>query len=289
MRRWLLALAAFLSLMHGARADLTDHYTLLLVWMPGLCKLEPDRVECKDLTLRRYDGLNLAFMALQSVKASGRANTFCFTMSSDQEMDRSHDWCDIDKPRVSDDLTEALKTLMPVMQSCQDRGLWVRYASCTLYSADEYYKRAIRLAKPIAGTQMNSKIAGAVGETVKQSDLIDAVKADFGDDNANAVDFVCRRIDGHAHLVEVKIALTARALTRGLEPDLFWKPTGPVRRSCPETIRVDAPPVPITGAGATSAAPAPVPAEPDVPLTVPIAPVEIEPLEPLEPSGPVVR
>ena len=64
MQRWLLALAMLVCLAPAAQAQVTDHYTLLMVWMPGLCKLEPDRPECKELTLRRYDGLNLAFLAL---------------------------------------------------------------------------------------------------------------------------------------------------------------------------------------------------------------------------------
>ncbi len=122
MRRWLLALMLFVSLATGARADVTDHYVLLMVWMPGLCKFEPDRRECKDLTLRRYDGLNLAFMALQSARPSNAANTFCYTMLDDEDADRSKQWCDMYQPKIPDTLTLQLKTLMPVMQSCQDRA-----------------------------------------------------------------------------------------------------------------------------------------------------------------------
>jgi ribonuclease I len=278
MRRWLLALA-FLSPLspHAARADTADHYALLMVWMPGLCKLEPDRPECKDLTLKRYDGLSLAFMALQSARPSNVSNTFCFTMPSDSEMDRAKRWCEMDAPRVSDAFTEPLKKLMPIMQSCQDRGLWSKYASCTMYSANDYYSRAIKLATAVAATQLNAKIAGAVGETAKQSVLIEAFTADFGEDWANAVDFVCRKIGKESHLYQVRISLTARALTKGLRPELLWKPSTPLRRSCPETIIVDAPPVPIVGAGK---APAPPPSEPAAPDSAPIDPVESEPLGP---------
>src|SRR5919198_444424 len=138
MRRWLLALAFLLAMIPGARAQVTDHYALLMVWMPGLCKFEPDRKECKDLTLRRYDGLNLAFMALQSVRPIGAPNTFCYTMLDDESADRAHDWCSMYQPKIANTLELQLQTLMPVMQSCQDRGLWARYGSCTMYSADEY-------------------------------------------------------------------------------------------------------------------------------------------------------
>ncbi len=98
------------------------------------------------------------------------------------------------QPRIADTLTLQLKTLMPVMQSCQDRGLWARFASCTMYSGDDYYSRAIKLATSVAGTQLNGKIAAAVGTTAKLSDLLEAFKADFGDEKLNAVDFVCRKI-----------------------------------------------------------------------------------------------
>src|SRR5215813_1950278 len=104
MRRWLLALAILSGLTPGARADVTDHYALLMVWMPGLCKFEPDRAECKDLTLRRYDGLNLAFLALQSVRPIGASNTFCYTMLDDEDMDRARQWCDMYRPKIADTL-----------------------------------------------------------------------------------------------------------------------------------------------------------------------------------------
>lgn len=286
MRRWLLALAILIPFASGVRADVTDHYALLMVWMPGLCKFEPDRAECKELTLRRYDGLNLAFMALQSARPSNASNTFCYTMLDDESMDRSRKWCDMFQPKIADTLTIQLKTLMPVMQSCQDRGLWARYASCTMYSADDYYSRAIKLAKSVAATQLNSKIAAAVGATAKQSELLDAFRADFGDEKVNAVDFICRKIGNTSHLLQVRISLTPRALTRGLEKELLWKPTNPLRRGCPENFVVDAPPVPIAGAGPPAAKAAPPPGQPSAPDAVPVAPVETEPLAP---QGPVVR
>src|SRR3954468_1544713 len=103
MRRWFLALAILLGLTSAAPAQVTDHYALLMVWMPGLCKLEPDRPECKDFTLRRYDGLNLAFMALQSVRSSNSSNTYCFTMPTDTQTDRERHWCDMDEPNTRAD------------------------------------------------------------------------------------------------------------------------------------------------------------------------------------------
>jgi ribonuclease I len=284
MRRWFLALLILIGFMSGAQAQVTDHYALLMVWMPGLCKLEPSRVECKDLTLRRYDGLNLAFMALQSARPVGASNTFCYTMIDDESLDRSRRWCDMYQPKIADGLTQQLKTLMPVTRSCQDRGLWARYGSCTMYSADEYYERAIKLAKSIATTQLNSKIAAAVGTTARQSDLIEAFKADFGDEKVNAVEFFCRKVGSEFHLLNVRVSVTARALTRGLAKESLWKPQNPLRRTCPEKIVIDAPPVPIVE-GDKKTPPAP-PAAPGVPPAVPVAPVETEPLEP---QGPVVR
>jgi ribonuclease I len=286
MRRWFLALAILLGLTSGAQAQVTDHYALLMVWMPGLCKLEPDRVECKDLTLRRYDGLNLAFMALQSARPIGASNTFCYTMIDDENLDQSKRWCEMYQPKIANTLSQELKTLMPVTRSCQDRGLWARYGSCTMYSTDEYYTRAIKLAKSFATTQLNSKIASSVGTTAKQSELIEAFKADFGDEKVNAVEFYCRKIGKESHLLNVRVSVTARALTRGLAKESLWKPQNPLRRNCPEKIVIDAPPVPIADGDKTPAKPAPPPGQPTVPDAVPVAPVETEPLEP---QGPVVR
>jgi len=287
MRGWLLALAALAALASSARADTTDHYGLLMVWMPGLCKLEPDRVECKDLTLKRHDGLNLTFLALQSLRSSSLPNTFCFTFPSDSEMDRDKQWCEMDPVKVRDDLAAQLKTVMPVTRSCQDRGLWARFASCTLYSPNDYYARAIKLANAVAVSQVNAKIAASIGKTATQTALVDAFTAEFGDDSANAVDFICRKIGGRAHLIQLRITLAVRALTVGLTKETLWKPTSshPLRRSCPENFQVDEPPVPLTASEKPAPAPV-VPTDPAVPDASPVEPVEIAPLEP---EGPVVH
>jgi hypothetical protein len=224
-------------------------------------------------------------------------------------MDRERQWCDMDKVPLNGDLATELQTLMPVAQSCQDRGLWARFASCTLYSADDYYSRAFRLAKTVAATRMNAKIAGAVGSTVSQQKLLDAFQSDFGDQAGTAIDFICREVAGQSHLLQVRISIAARALSQGLKPDLLWHPHGALRRSCPETITVDAPPVPLTDAGAGGSQTAPndqgsghgedqgtagaagsppgtpvipqvINPEPVAPQSSPIGPVTIEPLPP---------
>jgi ribonuclease I len=263
-----------------------DHYALMMVWMPGLCALEPDRPECKDLSLRRYDGQNLAFQAIEIERESGAPQTYCFTMPSDSEMDRSRDWCDMSEPRLSPELAKELETLMPIAQSCQDRGLWAHYASCTMYSADDYYSRGFRLAKAVAATLVNVKIAGAVGRTVSQQALVTAFEQQFGDETGRSIDFICRKRDGKSHLLNVKITLTAKALSRGLAPDYLWKPDRSMRRSCPESIVVDAPPGTELGTPAAQAAPPPPPklkpAEPGAPPSVPVGTVETEPLSPPE-------
>jgi ribonuclease I len=280
MAALLLAAMPMLAMAGRASAQMDDHYALLMVWMPGLCALETDRPECQDLTLRRYDGQNLAFMALETARESGVSQTFCYTMPSDFEMDHSRDWCDMNAPNVGPGIAAQLKKLMPVAQSCQDRGLWARYASCTMYSADDYYTRALRLAQAVAATRFNLKIAGAIGRTVSQQALVAAFEEDFGEETGNAIDFICRKKAGKFHLVNVKITVSVKALTRGLGPDYLWKPTRPLRRSCPENIQVDAPPVAEAAAAPDASVPSAPKPVPGIPQAVPVAPVETEPLSP---------
>jgi hypothetical protein len=103
----------------------------------------------------------------------------------------------------------------------------------------------------------------------------------------NAFEFYCRKIGKESHLLNVRISVTGRALTRGLEKESLWKPKNPLRRNCPENIVVDAPPVPIAESDKkTQPAKPAAPGEPAVPEAVPVAPVETEPLES---QGPVVR
>jgi ribonuclease I len=281
-----------------ACADTIDHFELIMVWMPGLCKFESDRPECKGLTLRRYDGQNLAFFALQaSPGENGLADSYCMTMPSDSDMDRARQWCQMDKTGVRQDIAETLGEVMPIVQSCQDRGIWARYGTCSMYSPDQYFSDGIRLSQEVAATQLNLRIAGAVGTRVGLDDLLAAFSAQFGEDSAKAIDFVCRTgQDKASHLYQVKITVSLSAMNRGLGKDQLWMPRGALRRHCPASFTVDAPPVSLTPqAGvpgqqgpAVSEAPASpaqpekpmAPAEPDAPEKVPVQPVETAPLPP---------
>src|SRR5262249_35218160 len=153
---------------------------------------------------------------------------------SDSEMDRERQWCDMDKQRVPDDLQADLAELMPVAQSCQDRGLWSRYASCTMYSPEDYYEHGFKLTRQISTTQMNTAVVAAAGTIASETALVAAFQADYGQDAGTAIDFICRQIDGQAHLVQVKITVAQRALLRGLDKDMFWTPHHGLRRSCPD-------------------------------------------------------
>ncbi|HEY4164587.1 MAG TPA: hypothetical protein VGM59_16085, partial [Dongiaceae bacterium] len=247
--------------------------------------LESDRPECKDLSLRRYDGRNLAFFALQPAPVeNGFADTYCDGMPSDADMDRSRQWCDMDQPRVNQSVADSLSEVMPITQSCQDRGIWAKYGTCSLYSPDQYFSRSIKLAKDAASTQVNTKIAGAVGSKISQDALLAAFTDQFGEDSGKAVDFICRKVDGKNHLYQVRITVTLSAMNRGLAKDQLWLPHGSLRRHCPSEFEVDAPPVqvapaPGTAAPAVSEAPA-RPGEPEAPQSVPVAPVETAPLPP---------
>ena len=162
--------------------------------------------------------------------------------------------------------------------------MWARYASCTMYSPDDYYERAFRLAKAVAATQVDLKIAGAIGQTASQQALVAAFEAELGDETGSAIDFICRKSGGKSPLVNVKITLTVKALTRGLGKEYLWLPTRPLRRSCPENIVVDAPPGALAAAPAATVAPPPAPpppskaAGPEAPPSVPVGPVETAPL-----------
>jgi ribonuclease I len=283
-----------------ARADTIDHFALIMVWMPGLCQFEGDRPECKHLTLRRYDGQNLAFFALQALPGeNGIPDAYCAAMPSDSEMDRGRQWCQMDKTGLRQDIAATLAEVMPIVRSCQDRGIWARYGTCSMYSPNQYFSDGIRLARQAAATQLNLKIAGAIGTRAEQDDLLAAFSGQFGEGSEKAIDFVCRTgPDKAAHLLQVKITLTLSAMNRGLGKAQLWKPRGTLRRHCPASFLVDAPPVsptsqspqtaaparqnPAAAASEAPAAPAPMakpkPGEPAAPERVPVEPVETAPL-----------
>lgn len=235
-----LALALAAAPAHG---DAIDHYTLILSWTPGLCWDQPERKECAGLSLRRYDGRNLALLALRPDPPAGNMrDDYCFAGMGDQEFDRSKRWCDMDEVHIrSADLRATLAEVMPVTQSCQERGVWARYGTCSLYSPNDYFSRGVKLAKSMAATLLNVRIVGAAGQSIKQSELISSFEMQYGDNSAKALHLVCKTRSGKAHLMEVQVAVTPHALTKGLDRQELFKPDTPLRGKCPSEIFIDGP------------------------------------------------
>ncbi len=253
-----------------ARGDAIDHYTLILSWTPGLCWDQPERKECAGLSLRRYDGRNLAFLALRPDPPVGNMrDDYCFAGMGDPELDRSQRWCDMDEVTVrSADLRATLAEVMPVTQSCQERGIWARFGTCSLYSPDEYFSRGVKLAKGMAATLLNVRLVGAAGQSIKQSELVSYFEMQYGDGSAKALHLVCKTRAGKAHLMEVQVAVTPHALTKGLDRQELFKPNTPLRGKCPSEVFIDAPKDLVPEPAATTGAdqPAPEAVKPDQPV-----------------------
>lgn len=294
MRRWIIA-ATLLGLPAAAtpaRADAIDHYTLILSWTPGLCWEQPARKECADLSLRRYDGRNLALLALRPDPPEGNMpDEYCFASMSDPDLDRSKQWCDMDEVRIkSGDLAAALAEVMPTTQSCQERGAWARYGTCSLFSPDAYFSRAVKLAKGMAGTLLNVRIVGSAGQMAKQADLVSNFEMQFGDNAAKSLRLVCKNVAGKSHLMEIEVTVTAHALTKGIDPQTLWKPSKQVIGTCPDAFFIDAPKDMIpdtTGQGTPDQAPkaAAAPGEPVPATTTPDVPAPTIPGPPASPAG----
>lgn len=239
-------IAAFFALSlftNPAWADAIDHYTLIMSWTPGLCWQQPSRKECADLTLHLYGGRNLTLLALSPDPPEGNMrDDFCFASMGDSNLDRAQRWCEMDEvPIRSGELRAALAEVMPAAQSCQERGSWARYGSCSLFSPDEYFRRAVKLAKEMAGTLINARIVGSAGQTVKQAELESDFEMQFGEGSAKALSLVCKADGNKAHLVEVRVTVASHALTAGLDAKNLWIPKGASKGSCPSDIVIDAP------------------------------------------------
>jgi ribonuclease I len=280
MRRWLIAAAlSGISAAPSAQANSIDHYTLIMSWTPGLCWEQPQRAECADLSLRRYDGRNLAFLALRpDPPEDNMRDQYCFAGMGDPDLDQSRRWCDMDEVRVrSKDLKAALDEVMPVTRSCQERGIWARYGTCSLFSPDEYFSRGVKLAKRMAGTLINVRLGGAAGQTIKKDDLNAYFEMQFGEGSAKSLLLVCKSEAGKAHLLEVQVSVTSHALTTGLDARELWKPQKPQLGKCPAEIFIDAPKDMILDQPAGNAAveapgePA-APGKPILPNTSPVVP-----------------
>ncbi|WP_193335021.1 ribonuclease T2 family protein [Devosia beringensis] len=188
-----------------AQAQERTQYVLAISWQPAFCETRPDRPECASQTAERFDASNFA---LHGLWPQPRSRDYCGVDAETVRADEAGDWQDLPAPDLSADLTQALAEAMPGTQSGLERHEWIKHGTCYDGDAEAYFADSLSMLEAINASAVATLFAGAVGQSLTQTDIRDAFDTSFGPGAGERVRLSCID-DGNRRLInELTIGLT---------------------------------------------------------------------------------
>ena len=218
-------------------------YVLALSWQPGFCAGDAGstRAECRT----PHDDNRLVLHGLwpnADRNGDGRQDEkddYCLPHDRARMIatDRS-DWRKLPPVELDQDLRQRLVHAMPGAQSHLDRHQWLKHGTCSGMSAARYFQAAIDLTEDARETDFAAFIAAGSGRDAARRDLLRAFAGEFGQGSERALQLVCRRDGGKAHLAEIRLRLRAEAVEAPLSPRSLDR-TRTAKGNCPARFLIE--------------------------------------------------
>ena len=148
--------------------------------------------ECRDTDPDSFQAGHFTLHGLWPNKTScGTHYGFCGKYKEPEKH-----FCDYDPIPMSGDTLKQLGTYMPSAKhgSCLQRHEWYKHGTCqTTWSADEYFKTAIRLVEDFNENGMAAFMKEHMGQRVHVNDFFKAVDTSFGKDAHRRMKIICKK------------------------------------------------------------------------------------------------
>lgn len=205
----------------GLKKNSLEH-VLAVSWLPGFCRVQPDRRECRTMTAQRFDASHFSLHGLWPDDLDDRAIFPCYCNTG---VARS---CSLKlksarRIDLSDTLRAQLQVAMPGMRSGLHRHEWTKHGTC--YEADrsgrdrgsdpeEYFGETLGLLEQLNRSAVRTLFAGNIGRTLTARQINKAFDGAFGRGAGDRVIVRCSKVGGRAIITELWIGLGA-----GITPD----------------------------------------------------------------------
>lgn len=184
------------------KADEADGYVLALSWLPAFCESHEQKPECNTDTQVLYGSSNFTLHGLWPNRTScGIDYGYCGEVKK-----KPRNFCDYPPVALGDGVREKLAEVMPASASgsCLERHEWHKHGTCqSKWSADEYYEKAISLARQFNESGMAAFMKSNVGSEVKEKVFLKKIDYFLGAGVSNRMKLTCR----NGALVDVYIKL----------------------------------------------------------------------------------
>ncbi|MDH5543975.1 MAG: hypothetical protein OEZ43_00190 [Gammaproteobacteria bacterium] len=208
-----------------------DYYVLALSWQPAFCEFHPQKKECQGSSTDVFSAEQPALHGLWPNRLNDPKHRYAYCAGKKAK----GDWCE-DKIAVDH---AKLEKYMPGVASCLQNYQWRKHGSCSGLTVQDYFETSITLVQDFATTAIAQEIRRNIGKVVS-SELLLQRWNENNKQSDGAIELVCRRHNGKAYLLEVRIALS-----REIESNASLKYTynagfKGANRGCGKKIYIDA-------------------------------------------------
>lgn len=189
-------------------------YVLAASWEPAFCASDEGdgKRECRTQTSSRYDATHLSLHGLWPDNLRDRAIFPCYC-GRGAPADCHETLPDGAAIRLSQPVFDALRPVMPGVQSRLHRHEWAKHGSCAVDGAgaaldpDTYFSAATRLVTALNDSAVGALFADNVGKALTRGAIEAAFDEAFGNGAAARVVIACDGRGADAVIAELRINL----------------------------------------------------------------------------------
>ncbi len=162
---------------------------LALSWHNAFCETHRSKKECR-YSMSTYRDETL--FVLHGLWPQPQEKSYCGVAYELKRFDKSRDWSRLPPVALSKETSEALKQVMPGVDSHLDRHEWVKHGTCYGGDAESYFQKAISLVSQVNRSKVGRFFALNTGKVVTIEQIRFKVDESFGKGSGKQVEMLCQ-------------------------------------------------------------------------------------------------
>lgn len=209
-------------------------YVLAFSWQPAFCETASRKRECKTQTKERYDAKHFTLHGLWPQPGS---NIYCRVNNAQVKTDKQGKWNNLDVPRVSSQLWEKLKRVMPGTMSSLHKHEWVKHGTCYGDSIEEYYATSVWLMERLNASKLQILFQDNIGLELSGKEIRSAFEESFGIGAGDRLRISCKKDQnsGRQLITELTLGLSGDITSNSKLPILIAD-SPKTKPGCPDGI-----------------------------------------------------
>lgn len=174
-------------------AKISKNNLLALSWHNTFCEMHHYKKECKrphfPLSKREYKESNFV---LHGLWPQPKSKIYCDVENKMISLDKHKQWHQLPDLHLSENIKQALPSLMPGFASNLHKHQWIKHGSCYGTNANRYFENAMDLLKQVNTSKVGAFFRQNIGKRVTLKQIRTVFNKSFGAGTGTRVELKCK-------------------------------------------------------------------------------------------------